>query len=88
MVTIAGGNTTKAEMDYNPKMGFPLYFFPLKSGSDYISPAVMVQFKSLQMNTDITVRCTAWARNFNNGKPQDPDSAYSTEFTFRISTRH
>lgn len=77
-------NANGPQIDYNPATGFPVYFFTQKKrNKDYISPAVMVQFNSLPVLKEVTIQCTAWAQNFNKGKPQD-SSDYTVEFTFYI----
>lgn len=69
-----GTNNSTTEIEYHPHMGFPLYFFPVRNDSSYINPAVMVQFRSVKMNVDVTIRCTAWVL----------DNIISTEFTLRM----
>ena len=82
MVTDIASGTTKTEILYNPQ-GYPLYRFPAKGDSRYINPAVMVHFRSVKMDADVTVRCTAWVKD-GDGSPQEDGSIYSTEFTFKI----
>lgn len=72
------------QIDYNPGTGFPVYYFVQpERDSGYINPAVMVQFNTIPVNTEVTVQCTAWAQNFNNGKPQE-STKFTVEFTFNI----
>ena len=77
-------NINGPQIDYNPPEGFPLYYFIQKvRNSAYIHPAVMVQFNTLQVNKQITVKCTAWSQNFNNGKPQESED-YSVDIIFNL----
>lgn len=82
MITDVSNNNSTTDIQYHPT-GFPLYFFPVKSNSNYINPAVMVQFRSVKMDADVTVRCTAWVKD-GDKSPQDDGSIYATEFTFRM----
>lgn len=72
------------DTEYHPKLGFPQFFFPAKDKA-FINPAVMVQFRSLQTNVKVKVRCTAWINTDGNTSPQDPDSIFSTEFTLKLT---
>ncbi|KAH3724276.1 sodium/potassium-transporting ATPase subunit beta-1-like [Dreissena polymorpha] len=72
------------QISYNPANGFPTYFFAQKKrGENYVSPAVMVKFNSIPANHRVTVRCTAWAKNFNDGHPEN-STMYTTEFSILI----
>ena len=82
ILTDITNGTAKTEILYNPQ-GYPLYRFPVKSDSKYIYPAVMVHFRTVKMDTDVTVRCTAWVKD-GDRSPQDDGSIFSTEFTFKM----
>lgn len=73
------------ETEYHPKLGFPQFFYPGKNDKSFIDPAVMVQFRSLQSNVEVKVRCTAWVNNDENTSPQDYGSIFSTEFTLKLT---
>lgn len=68
------------KIDYNPANGFPLYYLLQRETEGHIYPAVMVQFNSIPTHQKVTVKCTAWAQNFNDGAPQNSE-VYSTEFS-------
>lgn len=79
-----GRNKQEGEpFDFHPREGFPLYYFLSKDTDGYINPAVMVQFNTLPTRQTVTIKCTAWAENFNNEAPQTSPK-YSTEFTFDL----
>ncbi|XP_052809004.1 uncharacterized protein LOC128237474 isoform X2 [Mya arenaria] len=66
---------------YSPKNGFPTYFYAQKTrGLNYISPGVMVQLNHVPVNQKVTIRCTAWAKNFHDGHPET-SNVYTTEFS-------
>ena len=65
-------------MTYHPPTGFPVWFYP-KKNEHYKIPAVMVHFNTIHTFHLVTIKCTAWAKNFNGGKPQD-SNVYSTRF--------
>lgn len=67
---------------YNPPTGFPVWFYPQKNRL-YKVPAVMVHFNTLRTHHLVTIKCTAWAKSFNNGNPQDSD-VYSVRFQLYI----
>ncbi|KAL4233326.1 Atp1b1p [Mactra antiquata] len=71
-----------APVVYNPFQGFPQYYFIRRDVDGYINPAVMVQFNTVPTHRKVTIKCTAWAENFNDGQPET--SPYSTEFTLNI----
>ncbi|XP_060599990.1 sodium/potassium-transporting ATPase subunit beta-1-like [Ruditapes philippinarum] len=72
-----------AMVDYNPPKGFPLFYFLEREADGYLYPAVMVQFNTVPPNTQVNIVCTAWAKNFNNGQPQNGQK-YSTEFAILL----
>nr|XP_034182517.1 sodium/potassium-transporting ATPase subunit beta-1-like isoform X1 [Osmia lignaria]XP_034182518.1 sodium/potassium-transporting ATPase subunit beta-1-like isoform X1 [Osmia lignaria] len=51
------------EIEYNPKPGFPVEFFPFTGQPDYLSPVVALQFKNLTPNRLVTIDCNLWASN-------------------------
>ncbi|KAL5009940.1 hypothetical protein ScPMuIL_012245 [Solemya velum] len=65
---------------YMPANGFPMKFYPAVSNPNYRYPGVMVQFNTILTNKRVSVKCTAWAKNFNNGHPET-----STEYTASFS---
>lgn len=70
-------------ISFHPGNRFPMYFFKWRSSPKHLAPAVMVQFNTIPSRHEVTVRCTAWAENFNNGQPQNSE-VYSTEFVFSL----
>ncbi|XP_021368767.1 sodium/potassium-transporting ATPase subunit beta-1-like [Mizuhopecten yessoensis] len=76
-------NLTEGPFYISPKEGFPVNFY--KDGNTVV-PAVMVGFNNLMItrNTYITIKCVAWAKNFNNGDPAS-SIAYTTTFNFHLS---
>ncbi|XP_069128064.1 sodium/potassium-transporting ATPase subunit beta-like [Argopecten irradians] len=76
-------NTTQGPIYISPKEGFPLNFY---KGGNSVVPGVMVGFNDLMItkNTFITIKCVAWAKNFNNGDPAN-SIAYTTTFKFQLS---
>ncbi|XP_046144279.1 sodium/potassium-transporting ATPase subunit beta-1-like isoform X2 [Osmia bicornis bicornis] len=51
------------EIEYNPRPGFPVEFFPFTGQPDYLSPVVALQFKNLTPNRLVTIDCNLWASN-------------------------
>lgn len=77
-------NINGQPIHYNPDTGFPVYFYRQKARPEnYIYPAAMVQFNTIRASQDVTVRCTAWAKNFNDGEPYKSEE-YSVDITFNI----
>ncbi|XP_033741627.1 sodium/potassium-transporting ATPase subunit beta-like [Pecten maximus] len=76
-------NLTEGSFYISPKEGFPLNFY---KGGNTVLPGVMVGFNNLMItkNTYITIKCVAWAKNFNSGDPAN-SIAYTTTFKFQLS---
>ncbi|XP_050527292.1 sodium/potassium-transporting ATPase subunit beta-2-like [Daktulosphaira vitifoliae] len=55
-------------ISYNPRPGFPGYFFPFENAEGYLSPLVAVQFKRPHNSIAINVLCKAWAKNIYHNK--------------------
>lgn len=68
------------DITYKPPTGFPIWSYP-KKNPHYRVPAVMVHFNTVRTNHLVTIKCVAWAKSFNNGKPQDSEM-YSVRFQF------
>ncbi|XP_071135537.1 sodium/potassium-transporting ATPase subunit beta-like [Mytilus edulis] len=68
------------DITYKPPTGFPIWSYP-KKNPHYKVPAVMVHFNTVRTNHLVTIKCVAWAKSFNNGKPQD-SKMYSVRFQF------
>ncbi|XP_060063285.1 sodium/potassium-transporting ATPase subunit beta-like [Ylistrum balloti] len=76
-------NITEGPIYISPKEGFPINFY---KGGNTVLPGVMVGFNDLKItkNTYITIKCVAWAKNFNNGDPAN-SIAYTSTFKFHLS---
>ena len=70
----------ESDISYHPPEGFPVWFYPKKK--NYKTPAVMVHFNTIRTNHLVTIKCVAWAKNLNNGQPQD-SNFYSVKFLIR-----
>ncbi|XP_052087580.1 sodium/potassium-transporting ATPase subunit beta-like isoform X2 [Mytilus californianus] len=68
----------ETDIMYSPPTGFPVWFYP-KMNPHYKVPAVMVHFNTIRSYHLVTIKCVAWAKSFNNGKPQDSEM-YSVRF--------
>lgn len=84
------GNTSPLgeAIDYNPKQGFPAYFFRPRTVDSFVAPAVMVQFRTIRDSVNklhvVRLTCTAWGVVEDpQGKPIN-DGTFTTTFVFRI----
>ncbi|OXU23803.1 hypothetical protein TSAR_004511 [Trichomalopsis sarcophagae] len=54
------------EIEYLPRPGFPVQFFPFAGQPDYLAPIVALRFKNLTVNQLVSIECKTWARNIDN----------------------
>ncbi|XP_020297724.1 sodium/potassium-transporting ATPase subunit beta-like [Pseudomyrmex gracilis] len=51
------------EIEYLPKPGFSVQYFPFVGQPDYLAPVVALRFKNITPFRLITVECNLWALN-------------------------
>ncbi|XP_024947559.1 sodium/potassium-transporting ATPase subunit beta-1 isoform X2 [Cephus cinctus] len=52
-------------IEYIPKSGFSVEYFPYTGQTGFLSPIVALRFLNLTANRLITVECTAWAKKYS-----------------------
>ncbi|KAL8585799.1 hypothetical protein ACOMHN_037362 [Nucella lapillus] len=76
-------------IDYNPKEGFPLYFFRPRTAGRFIPPAVMVQFRTIRDSLQephrvVGITCTAWGMVEDTQGKRVNDGMLTSSLVFRI----
>ncbi|XP_075212357.1 sodium/potassium-transporting ATPase subunit beta-2-like [Lycorma delicatula] len=71
-VSCEGENPADVEhigsVKYEPRQGFPGYFFPYENSEGYLSPLVAVIFERPKTGILINVECKAWAKNIKHDR--------------------
>ncbi|XP_058808801.1 sodium/potassium-transporting ATPase subunit beta-like [Phymastichus coffea] len=67
------------EIEYLPKPGFPVNFFPFDGQRNYLAPVVALSFSNLSVGEQVTVECKTWARNIDN------EDRYNLNFKIMLS---
>ncbi|KAK0159750.1 hypothetical protein PV327_010830 [Microctonus hyperodae] len=66
-------------IEYLPKPGFPVHYFPFTGHDKYLSPIVALKFNNITSNRLITVECYTWAENIHQ------DESHTLDFQIVIN---